>query len=188
MGSLTAAISLEAVDVCQIFNRVFAQDATQLIAGGDEPLYTPATAAQPVAYIVYARGLVQSALHEIAHWLYAGAARRQLVDYGYWYIPDGRNQQEQSRFEQHEVAVQGIEWVLSIAAGVQFRVSADNISNPHASTPFIRGIYDRCGQLMDAHSWPASWRDLIAQLCACSARQESRLKSDPAYVLALIQA
>ena len=179
MGSL----SLHVDDICSIFNRVFDADSTKLIAGGSEPLFTPATAASPHAYITYARGLVQSSLHETAHWLYAGNKRRQLVDYGYWYVPDGRNAQEQQCFEQHEVAVQGIEWVLSIASGVQFRVSADNWHSPVPSTQFIQAIFQRSSMLIAQQAWPTSWRDLVAQLCIASGRSESELKSDPAFAL-----
>ncbi|MEA7548766.1 elongation factor P hydroxylase, partial [Salmonella enterica subsp. enterica serovar Anatum] len=41
--------------------------------------------------------------YEISHWCIAGKARRELVDFGYWYCPDGRDAQTQSQFEDVEV-------------------------------------------------------------------------------------
>ncbi len=37
------------------------------------------------------------------HWCIAGKARRNRVDFGYWYCPDGRDAQTQSQFEDVEV-------------------------------------------------------------------------------------
>ncbi|WP_417667272.1 elongation factor P hydroxylase, partial [Pseudidiomarina sp.] len=41
-------------------------------------------------------------LLEMSHWCIAGEKRRQLEDYGYWYLPDGRDAQQQHAFEQAE--------------------------------------------------------------------------------------
>ena len=79
--------------------------------------------------------------------------------------------------------MQGIEWVLSIASGVQFRVSADNLHSPVPSTQFIQAIFQRSSMLIAQQAWPTSWRDLVAQLCIASGRSESELKSDPAFAL-----
>lgn len=137
MGPLSAA------EICAVFNSCFAapdMQRTRMHRGGDEPLYIPAHAGQPQAQIIYARGLAQSCLHEAAHWLYASHDRRQLVDYGYWYVPDGRNDEEQALFEQHEIEVQAREYLLSLAASTQFRVSADNLRSPEPSANFCRAI------------------------------------------------
>jgi len=68
-------------------------------------------------------------MHEISHWLVAGLARHQLVDFGYWYIADGRNAQQQAEFEKVEIVPQAIEWIICVAAGFSFRVSADNLGD-----------------------------------------------------------
>jgi elongation factor P hydroxylase len=100
---------------------------TVLIGGFSEPLYLPAQAGQP-AVIQFTHDYFRSALHELAHWCEAGVARRKLVDYGYWYAPDGRNQAQQQAFFQHEIVPQAFEWALSMAAGVKFEVSVDNLT------------------------------------------------------------
>lgn len=112
----------------------------QLVRGGDEPLYRPATRWRPWAEVIYARDLAASCLHEAAHWLRAGRERRQLVDYGYWYEPDGRDDAAQARFEQAEVEIQAIEWILATCAGVRFHISADNLRSPEPSRAFRLAI------------------------------------------------
>ena len=68
-----------------------------------------------------------SALHEISHWCVAGKARREQVDFGYWYCPDGRDAMTQSQFEDVEVKPQAFEWLFCVAAGFPFNVSCDNL-------------------------------------------------------------
>lgn len=131
--------------ICAVFSDCFASDTdpdtrARLVRGGDEPLYLPATRTRPQADIVYARGLAPSCLHEAAHWLRAGRARRRLVDYGYWYLPDGRDAQAQAEFEVLEAEIQGLEWILAAAAGVAFRVSCDNLLRPDPSAEFCAAI------------------------------------------------
>ncbi|TDQ57428.1 hypothetical protein EDC45_1489 [Mesocricetibacter intestinalis] len=130
-------------DIINIFNQCFAQDYnTRLVKGGEEPIYIPANEKVPYHAIYFARGFYSSALHEIAHWLVAGAARRQLEDFGYWYEPDGRNQQQQREFEKVEVKPQAIEWILSVAAGFRYFASLDNLNgNPGDSQPFKQAVY-----------------------------------------------
>lgn len=115
-------------DLIQIFNGCFAGTYnTRLIRGEDEPIYLPASADCDYHQVVFAHDFFASGLHEIAHWLVAGEKRRQQEDYGYWYVPDGRNVQQQQAFEQVEVKPQAVEWILSVAAGHRFRVSLDNL-------------------------------------------------------------
>lgn len=139
---------MEAPAIASVFDACFAGGATpygdraRMVRGGDEPLYLPAGRGRPVAEIVYARGLAQSCLHEAAHWLRAGRARRQLVDYGYWYVPDGRDRAAQRRFEAHEAAVQDLELLLALAAGVRFSVSCDNLDDPVPAPAFRAAIAD----------------------------------------------
>lgn len=115
-------------DIIALFDGVFAERyRTRLIRGGDEPIYLPADAETPYHRIIFARGFFASALHEISHWCIAGAARRQREDYGYWYLPDGRNQAQQHAFEQAEVAPQALESLFAEACGRSFNVSVDNL-------------------------------------------------------------
>lgn len=118
-------------DIIQIFNSCFQNDyQTILVRGGDEPLYVPAHENQPYHQVIFARGFFSSALHEIAHWLIAGAQRRLLEDYGYWYIPDGRNEEQQKAFEQVEIKPQALEWILSDCCNYPFQLSVDNLNGP----------------------------------------------------------
>ena len=123
-------------DLIRIFNQTFsAEFNTQLVKGDDEPIYMPANTnfEQYVSCdyhrIIFAHGFFASGMHEISHWLVAGLARHQLVDFGYWYIADGRNAQQQAEFEKVEIVPQAIEWIICVAAGFQFKVSADNLSD-----------------------------------------------------------
>jgi elongation factor P hydroxylase len=119
----------DANDLISIFaSCFFLSHNTRLVRGGDEPIYLPATGDDDFHKIVFAHGYFSSALHEIAHWLVAGEARRQQEDYGYWYAPDGRTAQQQAIFESVEVAPQAIEWLLSKAFGKPFRFSLDNLT------------------------------------------------------------
>ena len=116
------------IDLEGIFQACFAKTHnTTLVGGNDEPLYMPKLDNQGLHTIYYRFDYFSSALHEIAHWCIAGDAKRMLVDYGYWYEPDGRNAQQQKAFMQVEVKPQAIEKAFSIASGVDFRVSMDNI-------------------------------------------------------------
>lgn len=116
-------------DLITLFNNCFLKSHNTILAyGKDEPLYVPANAQQPHHTIYFAHGFFNSALHECAHWMIAGKARRQCEDYGYWYVPDGRNAEQQALFQQVEVKPQAIEWMLSQAAGSKFDFSFDNLN------------------------------------------------------------
>ena len=118
-------------DIIQLFNQTFIKSHnTELIKGEDEPIYYPANNDTP-AQVVFAHGYYASALHEIAHWCLAGNERRKQIDYGYWYNPDGRDKQQQKAFEQVEIKPQAIEWILSVAAGFNFKVSCDNLNGSY---------------------------------------------------------
>ncbi|WP_111640435.1 elongation factor P hydroxylase [Marinimicrobium alkaliphilum] len=128
-----------------VFDACFSgSENTRLLAGGAEPEYLPADAEHPQHRIIFTRDYFASALHEIAHWCVAGAERRTLPDYGYWYAPDGRSAGQQAEFERVEVAPQALEWLFSCAAGSKFRVSADNLSQGlGASESFKDAIHAR---------------------------------------------
>lgn len=140
-------------DLIRIFNRLFRERFnTVLVAGDDEPVYLPADADEPHHRVIFAHGFFSSALHEIAHWCVAGPERRQWVDFGYWYKPDGRTAEEQALFERVEVKPQALEWMFSVAAGHRFHFSADNLAaGLGASDTFKRNVqlqvlaYLECG-------------------------------------------
>ena len=111
-----------------LFDSCFAEEFnTRLVKGDDEPIYLPADDDTPYHRIVFAHGFFASALHEISHWCVAGKARRERVDFGYWYCPDGRDAMTQSQFEDVEVKPQAYEWLFCVAAGFPFNVSCDNL-------------------------------------------------------------
>lgn len=115
-------------DITALFDGIFMPHyQTRLVRGGDEPLYRPADQQTPYHQVIFARGFYASALHEISHWCIAGAKRRQLEDYGYWYLPDGRNAEQQVAFESAEIAPQALEYLFTQACGRSFQVSVDNL-------------------------------------------------------------
>lgn len=114
--------------LCALFDELFlASENTRLVRGGDEPVYLPADAGCSAHRIVFRLDYTPSALHEIAHWCIAGAQRRLLPDYGYWYSPDGRDAATQREFERLEARPQALEWLLHEACGMRFRPSIDNL-------------------------------------------------------------
>ena len=179
MGSLDAAAIVSAFNACFAAPAVF---ACRRARGGEEPLYQPASAWQRESYVFYARDLAQSCLHEAAHWLYAGKERRLLTDYGYWYIPDGRNEAQQRVFEQHEINIQAREWLLSRAAGTDFRVSADNLRLSEPSRAFMEGIV-HAAQGLSTASWSQRMQLFCEALCARSGNESESLRSSDAYTL-----
>lgn len=122
-------------DLITIFDECFASRYnTRLVKGDDEPIYLPADRERTYHAVFFAHGFFSSALHECAHWLIAGEERRKLVDFGYWYTPDGRTAEQQALFQKVEVKPQAIEWILSVAAGHKFRVSVDNLNGAESDT------------------------------------------------------
>ena len=118
----------DSASLIALFNALFMPTMrTELVLGGNEPLYKPANSECSMHRIIFARGYFSSALHEISHWCIAGYERRQLEDYGYWYIPDGRNASQQHAFEQVEAKPQAVECLLAEACGRAFHVSVDNL-------------------------------------------------------------
>ncbi|MBL7479383.1 elongation factor P hydroxylase [Legionella bononiensis] len=122
-------------DLIDIFDECFANTYnTRLVKGDDEPIYLPADTLRTYNALYFAHGFYSSALHECSHWLIAGEERRKLIDFGYWYMPDGRNAEQQALFQKVEVKPQAIEWILSMAAGHKFRVSVDNLNGAESDT------------------------------------------------------
>ncbi len=130
-------------DLINIFNQCFsASYNTQLEKGGDEPIYLPQDKTRERNTIVFAHGFYRSALHEVSHWLIAGAERRKRIDFGYWYEPDGRNIEQQQLFEKVEVKPQALEWIFCVATKHTFEVSVDNLNGEITNaTPFKLAVY-----------------------------------------------
>lgn len=150
-------------DLIRLFNTTFASENTVLVRGGDEPIYLPATDEVRQHQIVFAHGFFASALHEIAHWCIAGAARRRLVDYGYWYCADGRTEAQQAAFEQAEARPQALEWAFSLAARFRFHVSVDNLSGaPVDRAAFQRRVHDELRHYFERGFPPRALRMLEA--------------------------
>lgn len=134
----------------RLFDRTFAApENTRLCGGAAEPLYLPAVNADDArsswdvaARIHYREDFAASALHEVAHWCIAGRARRRLVDYGYWYAPDGRNVAQQRDFMRVEARPQALEWCFTRACGRDFRLSFDNVDA--SPTPREHELFARC--------------------------------------------
>ena len=125
-----SASPTDARALVRLFDAEFARTEDTVLRGGaGEPLYTPGDAQSP-AVIAFRADYASSALHEVAHWCIAGTARRQRVDYGYWYAPDGRDAKQQRQFLDVEARPQALEQIFSRCCGLPFRVSMDNLDAP----------------------------------------------------------
>lgn len=123
-------LPLTSASLEHLFNACFGNGFNTCLQGGaNEPFYAAARAGSP-AVIHYRHDYFSSALHEIAHWCIAGAARLKLDDFGYWYAADGRDPEQQREFEQVEVKPQALEKLFTEACGLVFRVSVDNLALP----------------------------------------------------------
>jgi hypothetical protein len=134
-----------------------------LLGGGREPLYLPATDRTP-AVIRFTSDYPRSALHEAAHWCIAGASRRCLEDYGYFYEPPPRSPDRQEAFARAEAGIQALEAVFAAAAGHRFAVSVDDVD---AALEFERAFAIRVSEALE------SWR--CAGLPARASRFEAAL-------------
>jgi len=153
-------------DLIDIFERYFYREYnTRLVRGEDEPIYLPADDRCSYHQIVFAHGYYASALHEISHWCLAGRKRRLVEDFGYWYIPDGRDQTQQHAFEQVEIKPQAIEWALCIAAGKDFDVSTDNLLGEGETdrSAFKAKVYQQVLTYLE-HGFPQDAQVFIAAL------------------------
>lgn len=124
--------------IIDIFSAAFfSRYRTLLKGGGSEPTYAPACYGEP-AVITFREDFAASALHEVAHWCIAGAHRRSLPDYGYWYEAE-RDECSEARFMAAEASPQALEWIFSMAAARPFRISADNPHAPEDARNRLRG-------------------------------------------------
>lgn len=149
-----------------LFNELFVPRLQTCLCGGaEEPIYLPVGEARTLNEIHFTRDYCASAFHEIAHWCVAGSERLKLVDFGYWYAPDGRTQEQQSQFEMVEIKPQALEWIFSVAAGTGFRVSADNLAQGIGASPEFKQAIARQAQNYCAIGLPARaalWVETLA--------------------------
>jgi len=150
----------------ELFDELFAESHnTRLVAGTGEPIYLPADGQTPYNQVVFAHGHFASVMHEVAHWCVAGAERRLLEDFGYWYRPDGRTSAEQAEFEQMEVKPQAMEWIFSVASKRKFYASADNLNgDEHDDSSFRFAVAKQARQYV-LHGLPAratSWAEALS--------------------------
>ena len=140
-----ALITHNVDDLIRLFDQLFSvAENTRLIKGQQEPVYIPATDDTPFHQVIFAHGFFSSALHEIAHWCIAGDQRRLQLDYGYWYLPDGRDRQQQFEFEKVEIKPQALEWIFSTVCQKPFRISVDNLSGEVTdATAFKSAVYQQ---------------------------------------------
>jgi len=106
----------------------------------------------------------RSALHEAAHWCIAGAARRRLEDYGYFYEPPPRSRDRQEAFARAEARTQALEAIFAAAAGHRFAVSVDDVD---AALDFERAFARQVSEALE------DWRS--TGLPARAARFEAAL-------------
>jgi len=141
----------QANDLVSLFNAHFLPSCNaELVGGAEEPIYLPADESNQYDRIIFKHDYVSSALHEIAHWCIAGDERRAKVDYGYWYEPDGRSAAQQALFEKVEFEPQALEWIFSMAAGIKFTVSADNLTGSLVDNQvFKRHVLDAVKSRLD---------------------------------------
>ncbi len=159
------AIPLEQLLAC-LNQGCLQQENTRLLGGFDEPLYVPETSGRP-AEIRFTRDYYRSALHELAHWCIAGPERRRLLDYGYWYVPDGRNQRQQEAFYRCEIKPQAIERAFAAVCGVGFDVSVDNLGQPVAGVEKFRQQVQACYRDYVEMGFPQRAELILRQLLAC---------------------
>lgn len=77
---------------------------------------------------------------ELSHYCLVGDRRRKLDDFGYWYFPCGRTEEEQLLFEQVEARPQGLEKAMCEAIGIKFSPSLDDFSGRPASDSFLNKL------------------------------------------------
>lgn len=86
------------------------------------------------------------------------------MDFGYWYEPDGRSVKQQKKFESVEVKPQALEWLFSLAAGVRFQVSLDNLSGEQSNTEAFKKAVFTEAQAMLAKGLPTRARIFLDAL------------------------
>jgi hypothetical protein len=166
-------------ELISVFNDCFqTRFRCQLESGHSEPLYLPATKSG-FARLCFREDFASSALHEVAHWCIAGEKRRQLEDFGYWYKPDGRTVMQQMEFESVEIRPQALEWLFSLAAGIRFQVSVDNLAGePTNPESFKQAVYAEARKMLSDGLPPRgkTYLDALKIKTGCTHRLETLLR------------
>lgn len=121
----------------QAFTDIFRE--LEIIGGADEPFYQ-APQSNSCAILYFRSNYPRSLLHEISHYCLAGPRRRQLDDFGYWYLSCGRSESEQLRFENVEARPQGLEKALCDIVQIPFSPSLDDFSGRPPSKRFLENL------------------------------------------------
>lgn len=157
-------------DLEQIFNQCFLGDyATVLTGGWPEPFYLPSgwsldslekddririessgIDTNNLSLLCYRSNFFASALHEVAHWCIAGESRRKQCDFGYWYVPECRDANQQNEFLSVEVRPQALELLFAIVCDYPFRVSFDNPVLDDGSPGIVEIRSGFTGKVIDA--------------------------------------
>lgn len=111
----------------------------EIQGGADEPFYEAAKDGRK-AVLYFRDNYPRSLLHELSHYCLAGERRRKLDDFGYWYFPCGRTEEQQLLFEKVEARPQGLEKAICEAIGLKFSPSLDDFSGRGASDEFLREL------------------------------------------------
>jgi elongation factor P hydroxylase len=142
--------------LCHLFEKTFFCEYKTLLKGGFEEPFYKAPSSTGVAEIQFTRDYCRSALHEISHWCVAGESRRSLDDFGYWYEPDGRSWDQQTKFFEMEVLPQAYEAIFCAAMDLPFDVSVDNLDadfddelEREALENFRRAVEDKSDALLE---------------------------------------
>jgi elongation factor P hydroxylase len=163
----------------EVFSDCFAARYRTLLQGGaPEPVYLPAGHGGEYNLLRYREDYPASALHEVAHWCIAGKLRRGQVDFGYWYAPDGRDRQAQRAFETVEVKPQAVEWHFSLASGLPFRVSLDNLDGDGGDNGRFSESVSAQACRYSRHGLPARAAEFRDALAAVFGGEAAPLASD----------
>lgn len=141
----------------------------EIQGGADEPFYEAAKDGKK-AVLYFRDNYPRSLLHELSHYCLAGDRRRKLDDFGYWYFPCGRTEEEQLLFEKVEARPQGLEKAMCEAIGIKFSPSLDDFSGRPASESFLKQL-DKTYQEM-LISAPPTARKVLAALVTLNSTEK----------------
>lgn len=153
-------------ELCDALIKLFSKVFPDLIiqGGAEEPFYKAPTA-DAKAILYFRSNYPRSLLHEMSHYCLSGERRRQLDDFGYWYFPCGRTEEQQRLFEQVEARPQGLEKLMYEIIGIKFMPSIDDFSGRPSSNDFLTRL-DEAYQQMKLSPPPTAKKvlDALAEL------------------------
>lgn len=148
----------------EVFRSCFYESYKTLLEGGAEEPFYRAPRVERDGRLYYRHNFLRSALHESAHWCHAGEKRLELDDWGYWYEPDGRNDEQQNEFYRVEVKPQAIEKGFCQALGIGFDVSVDNIDGPSGPVEDFKANVEAQFEIYCLEGFPKRAQVLIDRL------------------------